>query len=403
MSLSEKISGHPALFGLRHRIFNLSMFFAASICLLNLFSRLVYSQHRYQIILVIAMFVVLSISYYFSRVRRQYTQGLILGSAILIVSILSVSFFYNSGTDGKITALLMLSMMVYFLTTRGSLTYILLAFHLIAILTVLTLQYYHPQWIVAYPTGKERLVDNVFNVFYIILIVYFILDVVRKEFEKERENIRTQNRYLQEKNLLIQDLLKELNHRVKNNLQVISSLLSLQAYRTQNPEASSALQEGKNRLVSMSLLHKKLYQDNFFNQISVGEYIHDLIDHSLADPDSMFDIHTDIEDIMLTADQAVPLGLMLHEIFSGVISPLYEPEDLNRRIEIHNTVNFKQISLTIRFYKLRESTSGLKEGHQKTLSTELIDILMKQLEGVMEITETAEPKTEILIQFKIKY
>ncbi len=401
MSLSEKISGQAPHFGLRHRIFNLSVFFAAFICLLNLLSRMIYSQHRFQIVLIIIIFVVLVITFYFSRVRRRYSQTVVLSSSIILVSLLGVSFFYNSGTDGKVIALLLLSMMVYFMTTTHILTYIVMAIHLVCVIVILTLQYYHPDWIVTYPTGKERLIDNFSSVFFIIIIMYFVLDVVRKEFEKERENIRTKNLYLEEKNQLIQDLLKELNHRVKNNLQVISSLLSLQAYRTKNPEAITALQEGKNRLLSMSLLHKKLYQDNFFNQISVSEYVKDLIDHSLAHPDVSFDIHTEIEDIMLTADQAVPLGLMLHEIFSGVIRPLYDSFDTDRRIEIRNDVNFNRISLSIVFYKLR--SAGSMSGNKKTLSTELIDILIKQLDGTLSIVETDEPSTEINIRFNIKY
>lgn len=403
MSISEKISGQAPHFGLRHRIFNLSIFFAAFICLLNLLSRLVYSQHQFQIVLIVAMFFVLSSTYYCSRVKRWYTEVIILISAVCIVSILGVSFFFNSGTDGKIIALLLLSTMVYFMTTTRALTYIVSTIHLACIITILTLQYYHPEWIVTYPTGKERLIDNIFNVFFIILIMYFVLDVVRKEFEHERENIRTQNRFLQEKNQLIQDLLKELNHRVKNNLQVISSLLSLQAYRTQAPEAISALHEGKNRLVSMSLLHKKLYQDNFFNQISVSEYIQDLVDHSLSHPDINFDIDSQIEDIMLNADQAVPLGLMLHEIFSGIIKPLYTSADENRRIEIKSKVNFKKLSLSITFYKLRPPITKSETNTKKTLSSELIDILTKQLDGNLRLIETDEPKTDINIQFKIKY
>lgn len=403
MTISEKISGQAPHFGLRHRIFNLSIFFAAFICLLNLLSRLVYSQHHFQIALIIIMFVVLSTTYYFSRIKRWYNEVLILISAFFIVSILGISFFYNSGTDGKIIALLLLSTMVYFMTTTRVLTYIVCTLHLACIIIILTLQYIYPEWVTTYPNGKERLIDNVFSVLFIIIIMYFVLDVVRKEFESERENIRTQNRFLQEKNQLIQDLLKELNHRVKNNLQVISSLLSLQAYRSQAPEAISALQEGKNRLVSMSLLHKKLYQDNFFNQISISEYIQDLVDHSLAHPNVKFDIHSQIEDIMLNADQAVPLGLMLHEIFSGLIKPLYNTTDTDRRIEIQSEVNFKKLSLNITFYKLRLSPQQPDGSIKKTLSSELIDILIKQLDGNLHIIESEEPKTEINIQFKISY
>src|SRR5690606_5738140 len=132
-----------------------------------------------------------------------------LSSSIILVSLLGVSFFYNSGTDGKVIALLLLSMMVYFMTTTHLLTYIVMAIHLVCVIAILTLQYYHPDWIVTYPTGKERLIDNFSSVFFIIIIMYFVLDVVRKEFEKERENIRTKNLYLEEKNQLIQDLLKE--------------------------------------------------------------------------------------------------------------------------------------------------------------------------------------------------
>ena len=92
------------------------------------------------------------------------------------------------------------------------------------------------------------------------------------------EQLQNSIRDLKKKNRLVESLLKELNHRVKNNLQVISSLLNLQASKISDPIASEALKHGKNRINTIAMVHKKLYQNSEFEKIKLSEYINDLMD-----------------------------------------------------------------------------------------------------------------------------
>jgi len=402
MPFIEKLSGSPASFSLRHRVFNLFLFFGGVAGLLDLLIRTQFHQNLNQLLFACLISVVFGIIYYIARIRNEFSVTIILLSAVLILGILSFSFFYNSGTDGKVIPLLLCSLTIYFLTTQKALTYYISVLHIVSILTVLLLQYFHPEWIVDYPTEQERLIDNLANIAYIVLIMYFILSVLRKEFERERENVRKKDRYLDRQNLLIQDLLKELNHRVKNNLQVISALLSLQAYRSQNPEAVSALEEGKNRLVSMSILHKKLYQDNFFNQISLAEYIDDLIDHVLMGVDEPIEVKKDVEDIMLTADQAIPLGLILNEIFTDIRNHAFDDSGHYREIEIRSQLDH---SLVVIFIKDngRGSDKNASLNTKSELSRELVEMLIRQLDGTWEVSNIKPDETEIRIKFTLKY
>lgn len=280
--------------------------------------------------------------------------------------------------------------------------YIVAFLHIFTLITIITLQYYYPDWVIKYPTERERFIDNVANIIYIVSIMYFILGVTRNEFEKERKSLREKDEYLNKQNQLIQDLLKELNHRVKNNLQVVSALLSLQAYRSRNPDAISALEEGKNRLISMSILHKKLYQDNFFNQISLDEYVDDLEDHVFLGFEHPIEMKKDIEEIMLTADQAIPLGLMLNEIFTGLRSHAFEPDARSRIVEIKAELKRPYVILSIKDNGTRLISEATKT-KESGVSMELIDMLINQLDGTFDVHSLKPQGTEIKIKFILKY
>jgi two-component sensor histidine kinase len=117
-----------------------------------------------------------------------------------------------------------------------------------------------------------------------------------------------------------QTLMKEIHHRVKNNLQVISSLLDLQSQTIGDSRASEAIKEGKNRVLSMALIHQNLYGESNIKGINVKDYILNLaqrlIDSYRLDP-SEISIKTDVDDLDLDVDTVVPLGLILNELISN--------------------------------------------------------------------------------------
>lgn len=117
-------------------------------------------------------------------------------------------------------------------------------------------------------------------------------------------------------------LLKEIHHRVKNNLQVVSSLLSIQGREITDSKALEAVNESKNRVKSMALIHQYLYGDNDLKSIDMQQYIVQLskslfsayrVDHDLVE------LCTEVEPIMLDVDTAVPLGIILNELVTNAL------------------------------------------------------------------------------------
>jgi two-component sensor histidine kinase/CHASE2 domain-containing sensor protein len=121
---------------------------------------------------------------------------------------------------------------------------------------------------------------------------------------------------VEEKNVL----LKEIHHRVKNNMQVISSLLNLQSDHIQDPGALEIFADTRNRVRSMALIHEKLYQSSDLAQINFGEYIKALtsgLASSFASKMRGVRIATESDDVLLTVDEAVPCGLIVNELVTN--------------------------------------------------------------------------------------
>ncbi len=118
----------------------------------------------------------------------------------------------------------------------------------------------------------------------------------------------------------MQVLLREIHHRVKNNLQVISSLLDLQSHTISDNQASEAVKEGKNRVQSMALIHQNLYSEDNLKGIRAKEYIDNLL-KSLCDSYNISEekirLFSDIDDLNLDVDTMIPLGLILNEVVSN--------------------------------------------------------------------------------------
>ncbi len=116
-------------------------------------------------------------------------------------------------------------------------------------------------------------------------------------------------------------LLREVHHRVKNNLQIISSLLSLQAHEATDPQTLEMFAESQSRIRSMALIHEQLYRSNQFASIDFGPYARQLCEHlqRAAVPDKQITLQVDSAAPPLSLDQAVPCGMVLSELVANAL------------------------------------------------------------------------------------
>lgn len=205
---------------------------------------------------------------------------------------------------------------------------------------------------------------------------------------------------LREKDVLLQ----EIHHRVKNNMQVISSLFSIQARHSESEECRRILKEGQSRIRSMSLVHEKLYQSRDLSKIALPGYIESLAIHlfqaNLADPEQV-KLETDFEDIALDVNLAIPFGLILNELISNALK--------------HGFAKGRQGTLRIRLrrgaggevvLRVTDNGAGLPPHYDvrksETFGLKVVNLLVNQLGGVLDLDRvggtsfivTFHPKTD---------
>lgn len=161
---------------------------------------------------------------------------------------------------------------------------------------------------------------------FLIIIILLFLGYRRKQrmnriLESKQVEINQQNSILQKLLVDKEWLLKEIHHRVKNNLHMVISLLNVQSYHLKDPAAMDALRESQNRIQSMSLIHKKLYQSESLMSIDMRVYILELVEYfqSTFDMGQSIQFSLDLDPIELDTAQAVPLGLILNEAITNSI------------------------------------------------------------------------------------
>ncbi len=124
-------------------------------------------------------------------------------------------------------------------------------------------------------------------------------------------------------------LLKEIHHRVKNNLQVITSLLNLQSNKFENEDLARQFDLARNRIKSISLIHEKFYQSEDFSRINFGDYIKSIagdLKRSYSLPDRAARLVFDLDTVFLAIDQAIPCGLIINEIITNSFKHAFPPE-----------------------------------------------------------------------------
>lgn len=154
----------------------------------------------------------------------------------------------------------------------------------------------------------------------LIVIIFFII------FYQKLKLSRKQKAIIEKQNNENKVLLGEIHHRVKNNLQVISSLLSLQEKSITDESAKRAISEGKERVKSMGLIHKMLYQNDNFSGIEMNDYTVKLIDglmDSFGVNQSLIEVNTSLDRVKLDVDTAIPIGLIINELVINAFKYAY--------------------------------------------------------------------------------
>ncbi len=250
-------------------------------------------------------------------------------------------------------------------------------------------------WVIGIHRSKEALIKEVrsdYNIFFLgILIIcclifpiYLGLLFWAFHYSKKKEKIdeaRIVNS-LREKEIL----LKEIHHRVKNNMQIISSLISLQLEQIDDEKAYDVLLNSQNRIYSMALIHEKLYQSGDFSHINFGEYINSILIHLYSsfnlDSDKI-KIEVNIETVDIDLDKAIPCALIINETVTNCLRHAFAAGESGK--------------IKIEFYKndegrynliIDDNGKGLPENFNmedpKSLGFQLIKALALQLRGKFE-------------------
>ena len=176
-------------------------------------------------------------------------------------------------------------------------------------------------------------------------------------------------------------LLKELNHRVKNNLQMISSLLNLQSRELEGHPAKEALESGKNRVEALSLVHRKLYQEGVETKIVLREYVEELVLGLFYGYEAKFEPEFAIEELHVSVDTAIPLALIINELV--VNSLKYAYTDIEKPSFVLK-IEKKDTNLIIQAIDNGKGFDLDKIKKKNSFGLKLMDSLIEQLEGSLK-------------------
>jgi PAS domain S-box-containing protein len=208
----------------------------------------------------------------------------------------------------------------------------------------------------------------------------FITSIIRDVTERKKTEKLLQ-KSINDKEIL----LKEIHHRVKNNLMIISSLLNLQSRYIKDEESKNIFKESQNRAKSMALIHERLYQSTDLKRIDFGDYIRTLTDdlyHTYVLDSSIVKLNIQVEDLMLDIDHSIPLGLIVNELVSNSLE--------------HAFPHGKSGEITIKFYsqghkyllEVKDDGVGIPNDidykNTDSLGLRLVTSLTEQIEGEIE-------------------
>ena len=241
--------------------------------------------------------------------------------------------------------------------------------------------------------GHEDIVQAPTGVIFFLGAVFVLIVVVAGK--RTISELRSTLMSVEDKDVM----LKEIHHRVKNNLQIIKSLLKLQSHHITDKKVLELYEESDNRIMSMALIHEMLYRSDSLSHVDVQTYVDQLVRNIIAAYE--LDIHLDL-DIQINVDELnidslTPLGLILNEIISNSIKHGFVGRDSGGIFIYLDRVEKKQFKLLIGDTGVGYQIDSV-DPEEQGLGTELIHLLTEQLEG--RLTQIKGPGTRYEIIFK---
>jgi two-component sensor histidine kinase/CheY-like chemotaxis protein len=226
-----------------------------------------------------------------------------------------------------------------------------------------------------------------------------LLEANHRLNEQMRERERAEQRLidsLREKEVL----LKEIHHRVKNNLQIISSLLYLQSQHIEDDHARAVFTESRSRVKSMALVHEKLYQSQDLARIDYHEYLVNFVGYLMQtyhSPQRTIQLDLQVDDVYLPVDSAIPTSLIINELVTNALKYAWG-EDESGTLTVSLASNGSRVEL-----RVSDDGAGLPNGFvpedSETLGMQLVVNLVTQLHGEFEVR--TESGTAFIISFGV--
>ncbi len=239
----------------------------------------------------------------------------------------------------------------------------------------------------------------ILNNYLAVIASLLVVAIATWLFTRNIDNyIKTLKKQSKEKEIL----LKEIHHRVKNNLQIVSSMLNLQQDSLKDEESRAALRDSIGRVKSMALIHERLYMSSDLSSINIQDYVGSLVGHisqSQLENVPELDIQQDIQKIELDVDTSLSLGLIINELITNSLKYGFPQNQTFKNPTIK--VSLKEINSSLQL-RVSDNGQGIPEDldfrDTESLGLQLVNTLAEELEGKLEL-ENGQG-TKFILTFK---
>lgn len=228
-------------------------------------------------------------------------------------------------------------------------------------------------------------------------LLVFGLFFTLRNISKKRTTLASLNNELSKKNQQNELLLKEIHHRVKNNLELVKSLIALQSAKLEDGASKEAMLASQNRVQSMGIIHQKLYQGTNLGAIEMKDYFVNLSEGVLEtfDAEDRVKIECSMENIEVDVDTAVPIGLIVNELLTNSLKYAFPNKTKGEiQIRLRQDNNILSLEVSDNGIGIADNTSVKGTG----FGTQLISLLTQQLNGTL--TRVTDKGTAVHFQFK---